>query len=538
MFIQPIWYNMYGKNISVLINLIGDNLSSYNNFRLSLKTDNPDWKYICINKSSPHHTNVCNFYNLEENKRYIVIGQYYQNKKWVDIDELIIPCCGIPKAQELMKFIDFQTERDSSNEHLNISLDTPPVAIKKYGQNGGGDGGNTNPNNPPKIDSQYIIPIRPTQQTQNVYSASKKFEREVGTCVANSIASAKEIQEQRQNKRFLKYSVGWFFGKFGESETLGTNYNTALNGLINHGIPPYEVVKRINNKDFYPDCETFTDSKTVVNMTGSIPNYTLPQKISKYKEFIANETEDNKVVEEICNAIKNNGDGFNTTVLCAINIDSSFDRASRERTGLVGNLEGNYRGGHMMIIIGWATINNKKYWIMQNSWTTYGNLSDIKPLGDNGLMYVPFDWYIIQDGKINGLQLFYILYDDINAPELPYINPIGNTYLTLNGSDNPKNLSCDYVKWEIKNLRGLFNSENYIKAGISTSPITDTLTTVTGIIDEVKATPNGNNNYAYNTWNGVEPNSTYTVWGFVQYKDGKYYPVNKGNPITFQTRTR
>ena len=46
------------------------------------------------------------------------------------------------------------------------------------------------------------------------------------------------------------------------------------------------------------------------------------------------------------------------------------------------NTEKNY-GGHCMLIIGWTTINNKEYYVVQNSWG--------EGFGDNGFCYIPVD---------------------------------------------------------------------------------------------------------------------------------------------------
>jgi C1A family cysteine protease len=44
---------------------------------------------------------------------------------------------------------------------------------------------------------------------------------------------------------------------------------------------------------------------------------------------------------------------------------------------------------HAMVIIGWKTIDDKEYWIVQNSWG--------KHWGDSGICYVPFDYPLIRN---------------------------------------------------------------------------------------------------------------------------------------------
>lgn len=546
---------MHGTNIVVLVNLIGKDLNLYDRFRLAIKSDKPNWKYSFIDNSLPFHTETVSFNNLEENERYTIIGQYCRSGQWFNIKEAIIPCSNsfnedlnsldLEESNTLLLTRNAQSQEDifESTEKLHVALKIQPIIVSQHGcagaigDTGDGSGGeDPNPNtDPPNITSQYIIPVRPTQQTQNIYSATRTYLGEANSCVANAIAAAKEIQEQRQSKDFLQYSIEWLYGKFGKSEDFGMYYDTALKGLQNVGIPPYQVVKRKDNKNFYPDNEFFSDAQTIVNNTGDISKYTLPQKIASYKKYIANETADSAVTEEICDAIKNAGSGFNTTVLCTITIDKSFDKASGN--GVVGALEDNYRGGHMMAVVGWATIDNKQYWIVQNSWTTANYyMSDTKPLGDNGLYYIPFDWYKIdKNNVIWGLQEFYILYDDPNAPELPPIETTTETYLKISSTRPDGKQYPDSVRWNIENLSNEFNTNYYIKAGITTYQFTQPSSTISGIVSEAISQSNGTNRFAYGYWNNLQYNTTYKVWGFVQAKNGIYYPMKNGAPVTFTT---
>lgn len=256
------------------------------------------------------------------------------------------------------------------------------------------------------IPDDFIISERPTQQTQNVVY-NGVYQGEAGSCVANAIASAKNIQELRNGKSVLDYSVSWFYGMAGDGVSEYLMYDNSFDLLKSKGIPPYQVVLNNIGVSGYPDIAFQKDSKTIYNQnnTSEVNSFALPQKILSWGKVGRNQF-DTGFYNTIINAIKTKA------VIITLEIDKSLDDAYVN--GIVGGVSGQTRGGHAMILLGIKTINNKKYWVAQNSWTYQSGY----PMGDNGLYYIPFSWFTFDWCGING---FYILEDDPSAPELPDI---------------------------------------------------------------------------------------------------------------------
>lgn len=261
------------------------------------------------------------------------------------------------------------------------------------------------------ISDSFQISEIPTQQSQNVYY-DNKYKGSTGSCVANAIASAIEIQSMRRNKgNPTKYptiaqgSIGWFWGKTGISESEGTNYNTALSALVSGGIPPYQVVNKTNGVYEYPDVYFLEDAKAVYKSTRDISAYAEPQRIEKFDAI--NPYENTLTI--ICDAIKNP----KLCVLLSIAIDSSIENSQTENSGIVPPITNNGSGGHVMIVLGWQTIQGKKYWVCKNSWCR----QDKTPLGQDGYYFIPFSWGALN--STTGIASFYVLKDDDNAPLLP-----------------------------------------------------------------------------------------------------------------------
>lgn len=253
-----------------------------------------------------------------------------------------------------------------------------------------------------QVFGSYLISERPTQQSQSVFY-NNNYSGEAGCCVACAVASLKEIQEIRNKKEVLNYSVGWFYGKTGDSS--GTDTRVALSALRNGGIPPYQVVQNNSGVFDYPDIYFYPEARQVYKDTGDIPDYSLPQKIRDYTLISPYEN----TLEEVFSAIRSNS----KVVLVTIVSDMSFEGSQAKSTGRVPPITGTYGQGHLMVVIGWTIIGNAKYWVCQNSWCRI----DKTPYGDNGLFYLPFNWgaYTVA----TGIRGFYIVEDDPSAPVLP-----------------------------------------------------------------------------------------------------------------------
>lgn len=272
----------------------------------------------------------------------------------------------------------------------------------------------------------YMIPERPSQQVQYVYYDGVHM-GEAGCCVSSALAAAKEVQEIRSGRGTLQHSVGWFFGATADGDG-GTTYVTALNFLRDSGMMLYPHT-RSSYVTSYPDVYFYSDKSGYKGGRSLYLEHqnlkkSLPQKISSWKKLSGNWNEPFGW-QNIIDAIQRTSGSSSSAVLVSVGIDDAFRSVGSD--GIMEENHGAFQDGHMMLVLGWKMINRQPYFICQNSWGA--------GWGDNGLVYIPF--YNIRhvvDGFWTGIQDFYEIVDDPNAPEL---NVFSWTYAGLDTSGNP-----------------------------------------------------------------------------------------------------
>lgn len=273
----------------------------------------------------------------------------------------------------------------------------------------------------------YMIPERPTQQTQDVYY-NGGWRGEAGCCVASALVAAKEVQEMRSGRGIVQNSVGWFFGATADNEYT-TTYTTALNFLRDTGMMPYRYVKQSSYIAGYPDVYLYNDvpgcpGARSLYLNHQDPAKTRPQKIKSWKLL----TNGGKFFnwQGVIDAIQRVSGNGSSVVVMTLGLESAIFAASGD--GVVGDCRGNFTDGHMMLALGWKAINGRMYWVCQNSW---GSDS-----GDDGLYYIPFtNVYCCGTNEIlTGIYDFYELVDDPNAPDLPIPTVEPWSWTASNGS--------------------------------------------------------------------------------------------------------
>lgn len=96
---------------------------------------------------------------------------------------------------------------------------------------------------------------------------------------------------------------------------------------------------------------------------------------------------------------------------------------------------------------------------------------------------------------------------------------------------NVTKTGCNFT---IDNLENPFNTDYYISAGVATGQANGTTTPPTGIKGSVNAyAPPILDNYAQGIASGLTPGTTYTLYGYGQTANGKYWPAGSA---TFTTK--
>ena len=217
----------------------------------------------------------------------------------------------------------------------------------------------------------------------------------VGSCFGNTLATMKEIHEFREGKiQYNKFSVGWIYGNrySYHDQNEGLYPAEALEKLMEDGVPHYSLLPE--NKGYaYPDCYHYINAvptginakQLVQNNYSNVINEARKQRIKSFVKKNKQETN----LYEVKNRIVQDG-----CVVINFSVTTSFDSVGSD--GIVPEFfTGDFRGNHGMVILGWKKINNKSYWICQNSWGDW--------YGDNGLYYMPFyhntglEYYFVED---------------------------------------------------------------------------------------------------------------------------------------------
>ena len=226
---------------------------------------------------------------------------------------------------------------------------------------------------PLRVDpSAYQYSSVATQQTADfpasfrLWTSGIKNQQTKGSCVAHALSTLKEIQEHYDTGDNKAFSVGWIYGYRLPTQYQGEGMyiSEALSNLRHFGAV---------HKHYIPDNLAYSEITMIINDMKEI----CLEEAKNYK--IANYAKVNNVTE-IKHAIYVD---HSPVVVGAMLYDSFYET---DGSGIVKSpnitKEKNY-GGHCMLIIGWTTINNKEYYVVQNSWG--------ESFGDNGFCYIPIN---------------------------------------------------------------------------------------------------------------------------------------------------
>ena len=79
--------------------------------------------------------------------------------------------------------------------------------------------------------------------------------------------------------------------------------------------------------------------------------------------------------------------------------------------------------------------------------------------------------------------------------------------------------------WRITGLGSAFNQANgYVEAGITKYQFTHSSSSISGVVDSVRAPASGGSTSTTRRWVGYDP-GTYDFWGYTRVKDGRPVPV-------------
>ena len=199
-----------------------------------------------------------------------------------------------------------------------------------------------------------------------LWTSGVKNQKNKSSCVAHALSTLKEIQEHYDTGDNKAFSVGWIYGyRLPEQyQGEGMYISEALSNLRHFGAV---------HKHYIPDNLDYSEITTIINDMKE----TCLEESKNYK--IANYAQVNNVTE-IKHALYVD---HSPVVIGAMLYESFYET---DGSGIVKcpkiNSERNY-GGHCMLIIGWTTINNKEYYVVQNSWG--------EEFGDNGFCYIGID---------------------------------------------------------------------------------------------------------------------------------------------------
>lgn len=205
--------------------------------------------------------------------------------------------------------------------------------------------------------------------TFRLWTSGIKNQKNKNSCVAHACATLKETQEYYDTGDKHKFSVGWIYGHRDRTHYQGAGMivREAFANLLTYGAVHESIL---------PDNLEFKDIQTIIEERLNVClEAAKDYKIKSYAGIGPNEM--NRV-----NAIKSALYNEHSPVVANYIVYDSFydidDTAIMPKPNKKSDM--NY-GGHAVALIGWTTIGNKEYWVIQNSWG--------EEFGDNGYFYVP-----------------------------------------------------------------------------------------------------------------------------------------------------
>lgn len=201
------------------------------------------------------------------------------------------------------------------------------------------------------------------------------------SCVANSLAYIKEIQEYRERGVREQYSHLWIYGNrySYHSQGEGMMYLEAFNKLVDDGVPPYHDFPNQSQSEYnshynYRAWSGYLSAKESVQAQyGNLITKAQYQRINSYSNWF--NTYDTDLMK---NYITNYG-----YVLFPVKHNTGM-RDNTGSNGIVPNSGTSLGTGHAVVALGWRIINSQLHWICANTWGTW--------YGDNGICYVPSNY--------------------------------------------------------------------------------------------------------------------------------------------------
>lgn len=186
-----------------------------------------------------------------------------------------------------------------------------------------------------------------------------------GMCVAFSCAANRESQQAKETGSKVRYSPGFIYGNRTSNDYCGEGMEPreALAHLVKEGVCKFDEMPVLGN--FY------TCNNHLLQYKSQLMPLAKPNNILSY---VRGYSED-----EVYTMLKN---GMGPVVVC-IAVYDNFYRTGSE--GIVPDRLSNDKlhGYHAMVIVGRITKNGRRYWIINNSWST--------EWGRNGQCYMPVD---------------------------------------------------------------------------------------------------------------------------------------------------
>ncbi len=189
----------------------------------------------------------------------------------------------------------------------------------------------------------------------------------IGMCVGFSLAKIKESQEHKERGVKVRYSPAFIYANRDVRDYQGEGMmpRQALKQLSKYGTVDYD---KFNLLEVYPVCK----NELTLRINELLP-LAISQRIKTYVRLTNNEEIMSFLIAE------------ETPAMICVNLYENFYKHSN---GVIDLPKGKNIGGHAMIVVGWKLINNKKHWIVSNSWDSNW--------GDNGYCYIPFDYKLME----------------------------------------------------------------------------------------------------------------------------------------------
>ncbi len=182
-----------------------------------------------------------------------------------------------------------------------------------------------------------------------------KDQGNINSCVPHSGATIKEDIEKIQSNTQQEFAVGFNYGYrfYNHFKGQGMYPREYLDVLLKIGIPL---------KNDFPFNEEFPQVLLKINpVENEIKEKAYPYRISAYAR-LNNEEDIKTALTKV------------SSVLYAIPVyDELFNPNNKGIVNAPSNINNAINGYHAVVLHGWTVIDNKEYWIIQNSWgTSYG----------------------------------------------------------------------------------------------------------------------------------------------------------------------